>query len=114
LGEHGAVVVVQRCQQVQLVTIAGRARHPRAIHREHAAVTQRAQPVGQPRPDGGIHRIAVDPGQHPTDGGLAGDVAAAGERVTAHANAARTGQGASVAHSAIAVTDQAPAAPPRR
>jgi hypothetical protein len=42
------------------------------------------QPVGQPRADGGIHRVAVHPCQHPADGRLAGDVAAAGERVTAH------------------------------
>ena len=38
----------------------------------------------QPRADGGIHRIAVDPCQHPADGGLAGNLAAAGERVTVY------------------------------
>jgi hypothetical protein len=46
---------------------------------------QRAQPVGQPGADGRIHRIAVHPCQHPADSGLAGNVAAAGEWVTAQA-----------------------------
>jgi hypothetical protein len=85
LGEHGAVMVVQRRQQVHLVALVGRAPQPLAVHRDDAAVTQRAQPVGQPRADCGVHRIAVHPCQHPADGGLAGNVAAAGERVTTHA-----------------------------
>jgi len=84
LGEHGPVVVVQRCQQVHLVAVTGRAAQRLAVHCEHATVAWRAQPVSQPRADGGIHRVAVDPCEHPADGGLAGDVAAAGERVTAH------------------------------
>jgi hypothetical protein len=71
LGEHGPVVVVQRCQQVHLVACTGRAPQPLAVHREHAAVARRVRPVGQPRADGGIHRVAVDPRQHPADGGLA-------------------------------------------
>jgi hypothetical protein len=75
--------VVQRCQQVHLVAITGRAAQPLAVNRDHAAVAWRVQPVGQPRADGGIHRVTVHPCEHPADGGLAGDVAAAGERVTA-------------------------------
>jgi hypothetical protein len=59
LGEHGAVVVVQRCQQVHLVALAGRTPQRLAVHRDDAAVTQRAQPVGQPRADGGVHRVAL-------------------------------------------------------
>jgi hypothetical protein len=42
------------------------------------ASMRRVQPVGQPRADGGVHRVAVDPCRHPADGGLAGDLAAAG------------------------------------
>jgi hypothetical protein len=67
LGEHGPVVVVQRCQQVHLVAVTGRAAQPLAVHREHAAVARRVQPVGQPRADGGIHRVAD--GQHAGQGG---------------------------------------------
>ena len=54
LGEHGAVMVVQRCQQVHLVAVAGRAPQRLAVHRDATAVTQRVEPVGQPRADGGI------------------------------------------------------------
>jgi hypothetical protein len=76
--------VVQRCEQVHLVAVTGRAAQCLAVNREHAAVARRAQPVGQPRAHGGVHRVAIDPGEHPADGGLAGGVAAAGKRVTAH------------------------------
>jgi hypothetical protein len=67
------------------VALVGRAPQDLAVHRDHTAVAWRVQPVGQPRADGGIHRVAVHPCQHPADGGLAGNLAAAGERVTAHA-----------------------------
>jgi hypothetical protein len=86
LGEHGAVVVVQSGQQAHLVAVTGRAPQRLAVDGDHAAASQarRAQPVGQPRADRPVEPIAVDPCQHPADGGLAGDLAVAGERVTAH------------------------------
>jgi hypothetical protein len=42
LGEHGAVIVVQRCQQVHLVAVTGRAPQRLAVDREHAAAARRA------------------------------------------------------------------------
>jgi hypothetical protein len=79
-------VVVQRCQQVHLVAVAGRAAQRLAVDGDHSSASRarRAQPVGQPRADRPVEPIAVDPCQHPADGGLAGDLAAAGERVTAY------------------------------
>jgi hypothetical protein len=50
LGEHGPVVVVQRCRQVHLVACTGRAAQPLAIHREHAAVARRVQPSASHAP----------------------------------------------------------------
>jgi hypothetical protein len=84
LGDHAAVVVARRCQEMHLVAVTTRAAQPLAVNRDHAAVAWPVQPVSQPRADGGIHRVAVHPCEHPAYGRLAGDVAAAGERVTAH------------------------------
>jgi hypothetical protein len=61
LGEHGPVVGVQRSQQVDLVAVTRRAPQPLAVDREDAAVARQAQPAGQPRADGGVHRVAVHP-----------------------------------------------------
>jgi hypothetical protein len=72
LGDHAAVVVARRCQEMRLVAVTTRAAQPLAVNRDHAAVAWPVQPIGQPRADGDIHRVAVHPCEHPADGRLAG------------------------------------------
>ena len=67
--------------------------------------------VGKPHADRGGQRLGVHAGERPADRGLGGDrptqrPVRGSRRVP---SAARTGWGASAAHSAIAVIDRAPA-----
>ena len=65
-------------------------------------------PLGQPRADRSGQGVGVQAGKGPADGGLGGDGEVAGASRRAP-SAARTGWGASAAHSAIAAIDRAPA-----
>jgi len=65
--------------------------------------------VGQPSADGQVQRVGVDAGQHAAHGRLGGWPEGAGQWVAACPSAARTGPGASAAHSPIAARDLAPA-----
>jgi hypothetical protein len=92
------------------VALVGRAPQRLAVHREHAAVTQRAQPVGQPRP---MVASTVSPSTRANTRRMVASPGTWHRRVSGSQrtpSAARIGQGASVAHSAIAVTLRAPAA----
>ena len=107
LGQHRAAGVVHRGQQVDLAAICctSRASQRLAVHCQGAPSARTVMvPVGQPRADRCGQGVRVQAAQGPADGGLGGDGPVVGPSRRAP-SAARTGWGASAAHSAIAATD---------
>jgi hypothetical protein len=114
LGEDDAGGVVHRGQQVGLpaVCCAAGAAQGLAVDRDRPRPLLGLVAVCKPRADRGGQRLRVHAAQGPADRGLGGDrphpqrPVRGSQRVP---SAARTGWGASAAHSAIAVIDRAPA-----
>jgi hypothetical protein len=120
LGQHLAGGVVHRRQQMRrTATCAGRvgATEGLAVHGHcpppsgwgsTTAPILVVLPVGQPGADHPGQHLGVQPAERAADGGLGRDAKMTGACWRAP-SAARTGWGASAAHSAIAAIDRAPA-----
>jgi hypothetical protein len=88
LGQHRDVGVVHDGQQLHRpgMAAADRAAQRLAVNGERPSAprARRAQPLSQPRAERPVEPVGVHARKDPADGGLAGDLPAAGERVTAH------------------------------
>lgn len=88
LCQHRPVGVVHRREQVHRAAVgADRATQALAVHRDRTPTPWAGwpPPVGQPRTDRGVQRIAADPGQGATQRRLAGGVSGSGQRIPAGA-----------------------------
>jgi hypothetical protein len=88
LGQHRSIGVVHDGQQLHrpVLAAAGGAAQRLAVNGERpvASRARRAQPLSQLRADRPVQPVGVHARKDPADGGLAGDLPAAGEGVTAH------------------------------
>jgi hypothetical protein len=88
LGQHGGVGVVHDGQQLHRpgMAAADRAAQRLAVNRERPSAprARRVQPLSQPPAERPVEPVGVHARKDPADGGLAGDLPAAGEGVTAH------------------------------
>jgi len=123
LGQHRAAGVVHRRQQVHRAAVAGGGagatqglavdRHrplpwPPPLGIASAVAAVMALAVGEPGADRGGQGVGVQPAERAADGASAGTAQWSGASRRAP-SAARTGWGASVAHSAMAANERAPA-----
>jgi hypothetical protein len=107
LGEHGAGGVVHRGEQMNLPAVAGRAPQRLAVDRDRPSTLARTVTVREPRAEHGGQQVRVHAGEVRRIVASAGTTQRSGASRRAP-SAARTGCGASAAHSAIAVIDRAP------
>jgi hypothetical protein len=96
-------------EQVSLTAVASGAAEGLAVDSDRTSTLAGVVVIGKPSADRGGQCLAVEPGERSAGRGLGRDDPPAGEGITAGPSAARTGWGASAAHSAITAIDRAPA-----